>query len=256
MSTLTTISILPLIAVIARVGGLAIAAPVFGSASIPKLVRFAIVVTLGFSAWMMHAGEIVTAVTTTNIAIILVTELAIGAAIGFLMSLPLIAIQMGGSLMGQQLSIALPSMLDPTTGSESDELGRAFMLFAIVGFVVVGGVEQTYAAVLASFSHLPIATITQDSFVTITMGFMDTVFEFGLRVALPLIAILMLQTAALGMIARSMPQLNIFSIGLPLRILVGLLVLVAGLALVGQAISLWMPDMIGSVSEWVAGGQT
>lgn len=254
MNELAYTFMFPLLAVVARIAGLAIAAPVFGSPAIPKIVRVAIVLTLGFSAWTMTSLAPIASTSFFEIGVILAGEFAIGAAIGFLMSLPLVAIQMGGSLMGQQMSIALPSMLDPATGGESDELGRGFMLFALVGFVVVGGIEQTYLAVVGSFSHLPVSALASESMVTTATGMLDTVFEFGLRVALPLIAILMLQTAALAMVARSIPQLNIFSIGLPLRILVGLLVLVAGLGFIGSMVSTFMPDMVGSVSLWATGG--
>tara|TARA_X000001036_G_scaffold68472_2_gene59518 strand:- start:2183 stop:2953 length:771 start_codon:yes stop_codon:yes gene_type:complete len=253
MSELAHISLLPLLAVVARIAGLAVVSPVFGSPAIPKVVRGAIVITLGFSAWSMTAQAPITDTSLFGIGVVLAGEFAIGAVIGFLMTLPLVAIQIGGTMMGQQMSIALPSMLDPSTGSESDELGRGFMLFALVGFVVVGGIEQTYMAVVGSFSHLPVATLASQSMVVTVTGMLDSVFEFGLRVALPLIAILMLQTAGLAMIARSIPQLNIFSVGLPLRILVGLLILVAGLGFISTMISTFMPDMVGSVSTWATG---
>ena len=254
MTPVPHIMVLPLIAVTARIAGLAIAAPVFGSPSIPKIVRGAIILTLGFSAWTMTSGVTLAAVGPLGVLLILAGELAIGAIIGFFMSLPLVAVQMGGSLIGQQMSIALPSMLDPATGSESDELGRGFMMFAVVSFVVIGGIEQTYIAVIESFEHLPIATLGEQSIVTTMAGMMDATFEFGLRVALPIIAILMLQTAALAVVARSMPQINIFSIGMPLRMLVGFFILVIGLTIISQAISTFMPNMVGSVSQWVVGG--
>ncbi|MBC8310138.1 MAG: flagellar biosynthetic protein FliR [Phycisphaerales bacterium] len=253
MTSFSYILMLPFLAVLARVAGLSIAAPVFGSPAIPKIVRAAIILVLGFSAWTMTADVPISEIGMMGLLVILVGEFAIGATIGFLMSMPLIAMQIGGSLMGQQMSIALPSMLDPATGGESDEVGRAFMMFAIVGFVVIGGIEQTYMAVVGSFGHLPVATLAGDSIVVTLTGLLDTVFEFALRVALPLIAILMIQTAALAMIARSMPQLNIFSIGLPVRILVGMIVLIAGLSIIGSFMSTMMPDMVGSVSQWATG---
>jgi flagellar biosynthetic protein FliR len=253
MNVLPNTILLPLLFVIARIAGLAIIAPVFGSSSIPKIVRIAIILTLGFSAWTMAGLTQIGNVGSLELFILLAGEFAIGALIGFFMTLPLVAIQMGGSMMGQQMSIALPSMIDPSTGSESDELGRGFMMFAIVGFVVVGGVEQTYLAIVGSFSHLPIASLASESIVTTATGLLDSCFEFGLRVALPLVVILMLQTAVLALIARSMPQLNIFSIGLPLRVLIGVLVLVAGLSFIGTMVSTFMPDMVGSVSEWATG---
>ncbi len=253
MTSITTTMMLPFFAVLARVAGLAIVSPVFGSPSIPKIVRVAIVLTLGFSAWTLTAGTTIGEVGLVGLAVILAGEFAIGATLGFLMSIPLIAMQMGGSMMGQQMSIALPSMLDPATGGESDEIGRAFMMFAIVGFVVIGGIEQTYMAVVGSFEHLPVAALASESMVTTLTGMLDTAFEFGLRVALPLIAVLMIQTAALAMVARSMPQLNIFSVGLPVRILIGMLVLIGGLGIIGSIMSTMMPDMVGSVSDWAIG---
>jgi flagellar biosynthetic protein FliR len=253
MNVLPNTILIPLLFVIARIAGLAVIAPVFGSSSIPKIVRVAIVFALGFSAWTMANLTQIADIGLIELCLLLTGEFAIGALIGFFMALPLIAIQMGGSMMGQQMSIALPSMLDPATGSESDELGRGFMMFAIVGFVVVGGIEQTYLAVVGSFSHLPIASLASESLVTTATGLFDSCFEFGLRVALPLIVILMLQTAALALIARSMPQLNIFSVGLPLRVLIGVLVLIAGLSFIGTMMSTFMPDMVGSVSEWASG---
>jgi len=254
MTSISYSMMLPFFAVLARVAGLALVAPVFGSPAIPKIVRAAIVLTLGFSAWTMTAGISVGEVGLMGTLLLLVGEFTIGATIGFLMSIPLVAMQMGGTLMGQQMSIALPSMLDPATGGESDEVGRAFMMFAIVGFVVIGGIEQTYMAVIGSFDHLPVAALASDSIVATVTGMLDAAFEFGLRVALPLIAVLMIQTAALAMIARSMPQLNIFSIGLPVRILIGMLVLLAGLTSIGFLMSTMMPDMVGSVSSWATGG--
>ena len=102
--------LLPLLAVIARVAGLMVIAPVFGSPSIPRIVRGAIVLALGFSAWSMTTAVPIAEVGLLGLVAILAGEVAIGAVIGFLMTLPLVAIQMGGSLMGQQMSIALPSL--------------------------------------------------------------------------------------------------------------------------------------------------
>tara|TARA_X000000368_G_scaffold359394_1_gene302710 strand:- start:299 stop:1066 length:768 start_codon:yes stop_codon:yes gene_type:complete len=246
--------VLPFFAIVARVAGLAIIAPVFGSSSIPKTVRLMIVLCLGFSAWSMTAGIPVQSIGPLDVLVLLAGEFAIGATIGFLMSLPLVAMQMGGSLIGQQMSIALPAMLDPATGSESDEMGKAFIMFAIVGFVIIGGVEQTYIATANSFHHLPFITLIEGSFGDMLAGFLDTVFEFGLRVALPLIAVILIQTVAIAMVARSMPQLNIFSVGLPVRILVALMLLVFGMSFISGLMANWIPNMVDSVSNWASGG--
>ena len=182
--------------------------------------------------------------------LVLGVEFALGATIGFFMSIPLIACQMAGTLMGQQMSLALPSMLDPSSGSQTDVLGQGFMMLAVVSFVVVGGVEQTFAALVASFSYLPATVLLEQGVVQSLGDMLDTAFVFALRMALPILAVLMLQTAALAIVARSMPQLNIFSIGLPLRILVGLLVLVGGLTFIGQTMEMYLPIGIETVTSW------
>ena len=152
--------------------------------------------------------------------------------------------------MGQQMSLALPSMLDPSSDSQTDVLGQGFMMLAVVCFVVIGGVEQTFSAVVASFSHLQASALLEHGLVQSLSAMLNTAFEFALRMALPILAILLLQTAALAIVARSMQQLNIFSIGLPIRILVGLLVLVGGLTFIGQTMELYVPLGIDPVNEW------
>lgn len=243
-------SMLALFVVIARVGGLVTTAPVLASPAIPKLIRIIIALTLGFAVWTLIPPYVVISQGGIALLLILGVEFALGATIGFLMSIPLVTFQMGGTLMGQQMSIALPSLLDPVSGSQTDTLGQGFMMLAVVSFVVVGGVEQTFSAIVASFSHLPAAVLLEQGVVQSLGAMLDASFEFAFRMALPILAVLLLQTAALAIVARSMPQINIFSIGLPLRILVGLLVLVGGLAFIGSTMELYLPQGVESVSSW------
>jgi flagellar biosynthetic protein FliR len=247
-------SLLALLVVTARVGGLVTTAPVLASPAIPKLIRVAIALTLGFAVWSLIPPFAGIAQGGIGLLVVLAVEFALGATIGFLMSIPLIACQMGGTLMGQQMSLALPSMLDPATGSQTDVLGQGFMMLAVVSFVVIGGVEQTFSAVVASFSHLQASALLDHGLVQSLGGMLDTAFEFALRMALPILAVLLLQTAALAIVARSMPQLNIFSVGLPLRILVGLVVLVGGLAFIGQTMEMYLPLGTEPVSAWAGVG--
>ncbi len=253
-----TIPILAVVAVLARVTGLFLTAPVLGSAAIPRVVRGVLVLGLGGATLAMLPPAMLAGGTPgiLELCVVAAGECAIGAVIGFIATLPLIAAAVGGSLMGQQMGIALPAMLDPGVGVESDDMGRAFLLLAIVCFVVVGGLEQVFSAVLGSFGHLPVAGLAHESLATMAAGMLDACFEFGLRVALPLLGVLMLQAFVLALIARSMPQLNIFSIGLPLRVLVGLVVLVAGLAAIAGGIETFIPAVLDQLGGWATGGVT
>jgi flagellar biosynthetic protein FliR len=243
-------SLIGLLVVIARVGGLVLTAPVLASPAIPKLIRVVIALTLGFAVWSLIPPLSVLTQNGIGLLVLLGVEFALGATIGFLINIPLVACQMSGTLMGQQMSLALPSMLDPSSGSQTDVLGQGFMMLAVVCFVVIGGVEQTFSAIVASFSHLQASALLEHGLAQSLSAMIDTAFEFALRMALPILAVLLLQTAALAIVARSMPQLNIFSIGLPLRILVGLLVLVGGLAFIGQTMEMYLPLGIEQATSW------
>ncbi|MDP7009326.1 MAG: flagellar biosynthetic protein FliR [Phycisphaerales bacterium] len=241
-------SLSALLLVIARISGLVVTAPVLSSTAIPKTIRIAISLALGFAVWTCIPAASVASQSGVGLAILLGIEFAVGATIGFLMNIPLIACQMGGTLMGQQMSIALPSMLDPASGDRTDILGQGFMMFAVVLFVLVGGVEQMFSATVSSFSHFSGTLLLEEGFLISLGGMLDSAFEFSLRMALPILAVLLLQTAALAVVARSMPQLNIFSVGLPLRILVGFLVLSGGVVGIGKAIETYLPMSIEHVS--------
>jgi flagellar biosynthetic protein FliR len=250
MTTPLAGTLVAMLVVIARVGGLVTTAPILASPALPKMIRIVLALTIGFAVWVLIPPLAILSQSGVGLLFLLVVEFSLGATIGFFMSVPLVAYQMAGTLMGQQMSLALPSMLDPASDSQTDVLGQGFMMLALVSFVVVGGVEQTFAAVVASFSHLPATVLLEEGVVQSLGAMLDTTFEFAMRMALPILAVLLLQTAALAIVARSMPQLNIFSIGLPLRIFVGLLVLVAGLAFIGQTMEMYLPIEIEAVSTW------
>ncbi len=254
-ASLMGLQVAGVIAILARVAGVVVTAPVLGSPAIPRIVRIALVLGLGLATWSILPPVVVGGGSAIGIIVVAAGEFAVGAVIGFLASLPLIAMQMGGTLAGKQMGLALPAMLDPASGMEVDDLGRAFLVLAVVAFVVVGGVEQVYAALLGSFEHLPVAALGEQGLATTAAGLMDACLEFALRVAAPLIAVLLLQTAVLAIVARSMPQLNIFSVGLPLRLLVGLVVLVLGLHVLGTAMETFIPTTLRSITEW-GGGAT
>ncbi|MEE2719300.1 MAG: flagellar biosynthetic protein FliR [Planctomycetota bacterium] len=243
--------------VVFRVGGLMIFAPVFGSNVVPLRVRILLAFVIGLAIYPLLHG--LGAVTTEGLRLdlfalapLVALEILVGLVIGLVASLPLVAMQMGGLLMGQQMGLGFATFYNPAVGEDADVLGQLLFFLALVGFLVVSGHEAIMTAVMNSFGHVPLGGFVIDAgLVSFVTGMMLAAFEVAIRVAAPVLAIIFLQSIAMGFVSRTVPQLNILSLGFPLRILVGFAVLIAGLAVIEEVGMQAIDDTLHAIMNWV-----
>ncbi|MEY4119311.1 MAG: putative flagellar biosynthetic protein FliR [Planctomycetota bacterium] len=248
MNAVETLSqhLIPAAMVSARVAGLAVQGPVLSSPAIPMRIKALLVLALGLAVYpsvAQHAALPAADTTLAMAAPLLLVEFAIGVFIGFMASMPLLAAQFGGLAMGQQIGLGFARFYNPAVGDESDVLEQLMFFLALATFIALGGIESMFSSVVASFASLPAGAIpalvtgaSDTSPVAVFTGAMTGAFELGLRVAAPLLAIVCLETVVMGYLSKSVPQLNVMSIGFPLRIIVGLGVIVVSLAAIDEAI--------------------
>ena len=158
--------------------------------------------------------------------LILVQQLLIGVAMGFIMRVVFAAIEAAGEIVGLQMGLGFASFFDPQSAGQTLVLARFFNLLAMLVFLAVNAHLLMLGVLVESFQRLPISPQPVSAagfFHLATFG--STVFAVGLQLALPLIAILLMTNLALGILTRSAPQLNIFAIGFPITLGVGLIVL-------------------------------
>ncbi len=246
--------------VMLRIGGLMVFAPVIGSRVVPLRLRIALTVVLGISMYPVLLG--IGAVSTEGLDLapgtflpLAVREVFIGMVIGLVASLPLVALQMGGLLMGQQMGLGFATLYDPAMDDQGDVLGRLFFFLALASFLLVNGHEAVVTAVLRSFDHVPTGTFTVDTGVVgLLSGMLLSAMEVSLRVALPVIAIIFLMSIAMGFVSRTVPQFNILSLGFPLRILVGFSVMIAGLVVIETVMMDAIDTTMNGISAWIETG--
>lgn len=250
--------LVPAAMVVARVSGLAIQGPVLSSPAIPMKIKALLVVALGLAVYPTAAPGVAYAADEPMAALVplLVTELAIGAFIGFMASMPLLAAQFGGLSMGQQIGLGFARFYNPAVGDESDALEQMLFFLALSVFIALGGIESMFSALVASFGSLPAGAVpamfTGDSDISpagVFTGALSASFEIGLRIAAPMLAIVCLETVVMGYLSRSVPQLNILSIGFPVRIIAGLIVIIASLAAINEVIA---DGTVGTLEELLA----
>ncbi len=245
--------------VVFRISGLMISGPVFGAPAIPPQAKVFLCLVLGLAAYpLAGAGHVEMDIWT--LAPLAAIELAVGLAIGFLANLPLIAVQTGGLLMGQQMGLGFARFFDPAIDDESDVLGQILFYTALAGFLAIGGLEALLLAVLRSFEHLPVpaaaALGAEDGagLLALALGLLNSALELALRVAAPLLMLVFLETVAMGFVARTVPQFNVLSMGFALRILGGLLVVILGLVAMDEIVMELMRDTVDRILAWAGGG--
>lgn len=242
------LQVVPFLLVVCRLSGLFMIAPVLASASIPVKARALLVFVLAlcmFGLVPRGAAEPLPQDVLTLCAAA-VMEVFLGMVIGLLMLLPVAAVQLSGTIMGQQLGFGLGQVINPALESESDLLSETLMGIALAAFIVMGGLEALFVAVANTFAKVPLGTVSVGATPSdLVLGAFGSGLDLALRVCSPVLGILFIETIASAVVMKTMPQINILSIGFAIKIIIGLLALGLALASIDGA----MHDSIASAAR-------
>lgn len=209
--------------VLFRLTGIFIFGPMFAGATIPMRIKAMLALTLAFCIYPLVPVSPNLPLSISTLAFAVSGEMLIGAVIGYGANLPLLAVQLGGVMMGQQLGLGLAQVLNPSFDEQSDVLGQVLFLTALTIFLSLDGHHAMIGALVGSFASIPLGGYMPDmSMLSVVTGLLDAMFALAVKVAAPLLCLVFLETVAMGFVARTVPQLNLLSLGFPLRILVGL----------------------------------
>jgi len=246
----------PAMLVVLRLGGLFIYAPVLSMTTIPARVKGMLVVVAGVGAYLVLAGR---GVAFPRVAYddpwamvpLGAAEIAIGGVIGFVASMPIFAMRAGGLVMGQQMGLGFARFYTPAAGEESDVLEQIMTFLATVLFLALGGLDAMFLCVLRSFEHVTAGGfVAGDAGADLVVGVLLAATEFGLRIAMPLLGVVFLETVAMGFVSKTVPQLNVLSLGFPIRILVGLVVIIAALPVIMSVSESFTTEVVEAIVTW------
>jgi flagellar biosynthetic protein FliR len=153
---------------------------------------------------------------------LLANELAIGLALGFIMRLVFTAVEMAADLMGLQMGLGFAQFYDVSAAAQVPVLGRFFGLAAVLTFLAIDGHLLLFAVLTESFTTLPVGGGTSSAFWKALASLGGNLVFAALSLALPVIAALLITNLALGVLTRAAPQLNIFAVGFPITLMIGL----------------------------------
>jgi flagellar biosynthetic protein FliR len=236
--------------VLARVSPLFILAPLFSSRMVPARVRgiVAVALAIGLSPVVGSAQEI--PVDVMGIGELILKELLVGGAFAFVLGALFAAISVAGTFLDTLIGFAFGATVDPIHGNSSAVLSQTYGLIAVLIFIAIGGdawviegLARTYDVVgltdMPSLGHLVAGTGA--AFVKI--------FTSAIQVAGPVMLALILTDAAFGVVSRVVPQLNVFAVGFPAKVVVGLLLIGVTLPFVAGWIADELQRDVGSALD-------
>lgn len=218
--------------IFARVSAIFSVAPVFGSRNIPVYAKAGMCLTLTYILLPLISSQSTTAVPESFWAYIFVVskEVLLGLIFGLMCSWVFSAVEMAGHLLDMQIGFGIVNVFDPQFGQQVPLLGNFKYLLALIIFLASNGHHLLLSALFASFKILPVADWSLPvSIVPLFADLVANIFIIAIKISLPVLVTIFLTDVALGILARVMPQMNIFVVGIPGKLIVGILMLTLAL---------------------------
>lgn len=202
--------------------------PLFSYRNIPNIHKVGLAVFLSYLMFLTLERPIL-AIDATYFMLIL-KEVLVGLLIGLIAFMILSAIQIAGGFIDYQMGFAIANVIDPQTGAQSPITGQYLYTFALLLLLIVDGHHLLLDGIFYSYKLIPLEQqwipFGSERLIEFIATTISSMFVIAFQMAIPVVGCLFLVDVALGITARTVPQLNIFVVGLPLKILVGFLLLV------------------------------
>lgn len=216
--------------VLFRLTGLMLTAPLFASQAVPVRIRGALTISIAAMICPLVRSQAPPELTLSRALAGGVGELLIGLSIGLALAIFFLGVEVGGLMVGRQAGLALADVFDPTRDQQSTTIGQVYSITLVMVFLLAGGHRAALAAVLDTFQVIPLLSFRMDDSILLLLAeTLTAAFGLGIRLAGPVLIALFLTATAMGVLSRTMPQMNILSVGFTLRVIVALGV--AGLAI-------------------------
>ncbi len=207
--------------------------PIMIETKLPAPARVGISVVLSITVFSTITFEpIMQHSTTLGFFIVIMKELVIGIILSFGVAMFFQVYSFVGQLWSMQGGLGMSTFFDPASGSQTPLLGRFYYLAFSTIFLVSGGYHWFIQSLVETFQHIPIGhTLSSGALLGVVVNAMAQFWMISFKLASPILAIIFIVDCGLGILARTVPQMNMFVIGLPLKLIILLVMLVFTLSL-------------------------
>ena len=225
--------------VLGRIGPLFLLAPLFSSRSLPARAKGLCAVALTVGIAPLAVGDREIPLDVMAYAELMLKEILVGMAFAFALAALFAAVSTAGAFIDTLIGFSYGALVDPVTGNQSSVLTQAYVLVGIMVLIAIGGDQLMIKGLARSYELVPLLDLP--SLPALVGGVQNAfvqVFLAALELAAPVVLALVITDAAFGMISRVVPQLNVFAVGFPAKVTVGLLIIGVSLPFAAG----WMAD--------------
>ncbi len=240
---------------LARVAGLLAAGPFFAGHGTPAMFKAGAAFFLTLMVLPQLTGaHVAVPPSLLGLALAVGREVAVGASAGLMAQLVFSAVQMAGELLGMQMGLSMMNLVDPNSGAPLPVIAQFYGLFATLLFFVLDAHHVFVRGIFLSFDLAPLGAPGFGTAVAVPLtALVGKLFVMSVELAAPVMAALFLTDVALGLVARTIPQMNIFTVGYPLKIALGLVTLAVTLPLLATLITRQFAGLEGSLQQVLRG---
>jgi flagellar biosynthetic protein FliR len=220
-----------LLLVFLRVTTIVMSLPIFSGNNVPNMFKAGLALAVALVLFPVIDIDAVPLMDNWLLLTVgIVSEILMGLGIGLAIRLIMAGIQMAGQVSGFQMGLAIANIMDPATSMQTPILAQAFNLMAMLIFLAIDAHHWFFHAMVESFAIIPPFQFgLSPSFIGYLMEMGGKMFIIALKIGAPVIVALLLASVSFGLMARTVPQMNIFIVAMPLKIVVGLLFVVFSL---------------------------
>ncbi|MEI7640449.1 MAG: flagellar biosynthetic protein FliR [bacterium] len=228
---------------LARVSAVFVTAPLFGSRNVPAQLKAGLAFIVTFIIFPIIDRNLILPTDLVGYTLLIFQQILVGVIIGYATYIIFAGIQLAGQIIDLQMGFGIVNVMDPMSNVQVSIIGQFQFILAMLIFMAINGHHYLLQAVVDSFKIAPIGHvgITNETVSKLADIFYQ-MFLIAFRIAAPATVALLLTNVTLGFIARTIPQMNVFMVGLPLNIVVGL-----------AAVMISMPVIINLFSTLLAG---
>jgi flagellar biosynthetic protein FliR len=219
-------ALLVFLLVLVRASAIFLVAPVLGNASVPARVKIGLSAMLALIVTPMLLDQPLPKDLSSFWFLLpaVLSELLLGVMIGFLAQLFFVAVQFAGQMVGTQMGFGMASIFDPMAGSQVSVVGQFYMLLGVLVFLLLDGHHWVLIALQKSFTAVPLGTFTFDEKALQTVvAASNDMFWVALMIMAPVLGVLVLGEVAMAIVARILPQMNVFVASFPVKIGLGVM---------------------------------
>lgn len=251
------IAIVPLVETLAiyiwpfiRIGAFLMVMPLVGGSFVPVRVRLLLAVALTIAIAPLVPPAVTQDVLSAAGLVMMIQEIGIGVALGFLVQLVFDAIALGGQVIGMSMGLGFAVFLDRARGVSVPVLGQLFLILGMMVFLSLDGHLAMIRLLAESFRAWPISEggLTVPILSELLM-WTAQLFVFALKIALPAITALLIVNLSFGIMSRAAPTLNLFAVGFPVAMLLGFVVIFLNMGVLVENVSSFLTMSISKVSQ-------